>query len=152
MLHRTTANIRHEDLWRYAAQDVESQRRKPGGFLLELGRDGTTSIHKQVLDFLTAGKYKWDVDDAVVTVQDLLLAGVITNMHENMQTYVLPKEVYPAYDYVQLNAANLSLLVEEKTFNEKEYISDTQNLCTCSEEEYISDTQNLCTYRLHVRI
>jgi hypothetical protein len=45
---------------------------------------------------------------------------------------VLPKEVYPAYEYVQLNAANLSALVAGKTFLEKEYVSDTKNLCTCS--------------------
>jgi hypothetical protein len=41
-------------------------------------------------------------------------------MHEDMQTLVLPKEVYPAYEYVQLNAANLSALVAGKTFLEKE--------------------------------
>jgi hypothetical protein len=132
VLQRSLANIRDEDLWRYSAQDVESQRSKPGGFLLQLGRDGTTSIHKQVLDFLTAGKYKWDVDNAAVTVQDLQLAGVIRKMHENMQSLVLPKDVYPAYEYVQLNAANLSVLVQEKTFLEREYVSDTKSLCTCS--------------------
>jgi len=120
VLQGSLANIRDLDLWRYAAQDVESQRSKPGGFLLQLGRDGTTSIHKQVLDFLAAGKYKWDVDNAAVTVQDLLLADVIRKMHEDMQTLVLPKEVYPAYEYVQLNAANLSALVAGKTFLEKE--------------------------------
>jgi hypothetical protein len=54
VLQGSLANIRDLDLWRYAAQDVESQRSKPGGFLLQLRRDGTTSIHKQVLDFLAA--------------------------------------------------------------------------------------------------
>jgi hypothetical protein len=127
-----TANIRHQDLWRYTAQNVESERSKPGGFTQQLLREGTTTIHKQVLDFLTAGKYEWDVDDAAVNVQDLLLAGVIRKMHEDMQAYVLPKEVYPAYEYVQLNAANLSLLVEERTFDEKEYVSDTNNDCQCN--------------------
>ena len=48
-----------------------------GGFLQQLDRVSNTSIHKHVLDFLTACKYKWDVDDAIVTVDDLLLAGVI---------------------------------------------------------------------------
>jgi hypothetical protein len=38
-----------------------------------------------------------------------------------MHVYVLSKEVYPEYEYVQLNAANLSRLVQERTFYEKQY-------------------------------
>lgn len=87
----------------------------------QLDRVANTSIHKQVLVFLTAGKYKWDVDDAIVTVKDLLLEGVIRQVREHMHVYVLSKEVYPEYEYVQLNAANLSRLVQERTFYEKQY-------------------------------
>jgi hypothetical protein len=149
VLKRTTANIRHEDLWRYTAQEVESERSKPGGFLQQLNRQGTTTIHKQVLDFLTAGKYQWDVDDAAVTVQELLVAGVIRKMHENMQAYVLPKEVYPAYEYVQLNAANLSLLVQERIFDEKDYVTDTNNQCKCGVSGSESQDTRHCKQLLH---
>jgi hypothetical protein len=145
VLKRTTSNIRHEDLWRYSVRDAESENTQVGGLLRQLDRVSNTSIHKQVLDFLTAGKYKWVVDDAIVTVEDLLVAGVIRQVREHMHVDVLPKEVYPEYEYVQLNAANLSRMAHARTFDEKEYVSDAsqQNLCVCSAFDDTRDCRQL---------
>jgi hypothetical protein len=92
---------------------------------------------------LTAGKYEWNVDNAVISVKQLLLAGVIKKMHEDLQADVLPKEIYPAYEYVNLNAANLSHLLPKTFFEEKEYVSDTKNACQCSESEDTRDCREL---------
>jgi hypothetical protein len=130
----TQQNIRNIDLWRYSIQDAESENTRVGGFSRQLDRVSNTSIHKQVLDFLTAGKYKWDVDSTVVTIKDLLLAGVIRQVREHMHATVIPKEVYPEYEYVQLSAAHMASLAEERTLDEETYVfsAEASTLCTCN--------------------
>jgi hypothetical protein len=130
----TPDNILHDDIQRYPSHDVEEQRSRPGGFLQQMETTGI-SVQKLVLDFLTAGKYNWEIDNAQVTVQDLLLAGVISNVHENMQAHVLPKDIYPAYEYVNLNIVNITKLVVEKLMLENEYVFESANKCKCSQSD-----------------
>jgi hypothetical protein len=135
VLTKTTHSYENEDIWRYIPQDIESLRKKSGNFLQQIDGQNALSIHQHVLNFLTAGKYDWNVDNAEVTVEDLLLTGVIKKMHENLEAFVLPKEVYPSYEYVHLNAGNLSLLLEKRSFEEQDYVFSTANKCKCSDVE-----------------
>jgi hypothetical protein len=131
----TPDNIWNDDIQRYQAHDVEEQRSKPGGFLQQMESTGI-SVQKLVLDFLTQGtKYNWEIDNAQVTVQDLLLAGVISNVHDDIQAHVLPKDIYPAYEYVNLNTVNITKLVIQKSMSENEYVLGSANKCKCSQSD-----------------
>jgi hypothetical protein len=53
------------------------------------------------------------------------------------------QRIYPAYEYVNLNAANLSHLLQQTFFEEKEYVSDAKNACKCSESVNTRDCREL---------
>jgi hypothetical protein len=58
---------------------------------------------------------KWDIDDKTVTVQNLLHEKVIELVHNLENDMVLPKEVYPMYEYVQMGVEKLDVLLRRTT-------------------------------------
>ena len=150
----STANIRHNNLLRFEAPGLD--KTVVGGFVTD--SVSNTSLHKQVLDFLTAGtSYVWDVETPVVTVQELLSSGVLRRATEDMDATVVPKEVYPEFEYEQLQPHILAALPREDMLSEEEYVyaaEDSQG-CRCGQQvrdcrklrepEYAMLTPNTCS-------
>jgi hypothetical protein len=132
----TQDNIRSFNIRRFGIKQYDDSKRTVGGLSTQLNLAEDVSIHKQVLEFLTSGtQYKWDVENHLVTVETLLEHNVIRPVHEDINTLVLPKEIYPEYEYVQLSPDNIKTLKDEykRFINEDEYV--TQALlgqCKCS--------------------
>ena len=140
---QSSANIRHHDLLRYGTREMELANTKAGGFTRQLERVDNASMHKQVRDFLTGGLYQWDVDKQLVTVQELLAAEVIRKVQHDMQAPVLPREVYPEYEYVRLTPEHMMVLTQEKRYTAAEYVFDTPGACTCDAQSADTNCKRL---------
>ena len=70
----------------------------------------------------------------LVTVETLMLHKVIRRVLEHINVMVLPKEIYPEYEYVQLSPENIRTLeLEYKRFmNEDEYVTQASEACKCA--------------------
>lgn len=127
-----TINYRHHELRRFSAHNIDLSNKRDIERMLE--NSDNVNIYQQVLDFLSPGAYKWTLQSPT-TVKNLMDNNVIRERQEDLRQMVLPTEVYPRYEYVQLREENIatwySQNVGSKRFSEDQYVQDSNPACRC---------------------
>ena len=100
---------------------------------------GNTSVYEQVLKFLVEGTRKagaeWSAQTSVM-LEDLKDAGVLRDMHTlDKGDNVPPKDMYPLYEYVNLQKLPELYLATLKQFTYDTYTRDAGGFCDCSAKQ-----------------
>lgn len=110
---------------------------------------GSTSIYTQVLQYLVKDTKRsaaaWESQSAV-TLEQLVEDGVLENMHI-LEKLVLPKDMYPRFEYVNLKKLPLLYDSTLQAVSLETYTSDDAGqLCRCSDAQ-LREPAELCNNR-----